>query len=144
MCIYSVAERLYKHIKQETFQTRTSTSFQRQARIKQARKLHCARNACSSIHEQRCRHAHSLNHFISNHERNYKHACCDQLSHEVNKMAIKAAIKLCMHVLCYIWVTLRTCLLNGFHGASQHCLPHLTHQIQLVSSLGETELGQKR
>ncbi len=35
--------------------------------------------------------------------------CRDQLSHEVTK-TIKAAIKLCMHVICYILVTLRTCL----------------------------------
>ncbi len=28
--------------------------------------------------------------------------CRDQLSHEVTKKAIKAAIKLCMHVICYI------------------------------------------
>ncbi len=70
--------------------------------------------------------------------------CRDQLSHEVTKKAIKVAIKLCMHVICYIWVTLRTCLWNGFQncpGASQHCLPHLIHSIKLVSSLKETEMG---
>ncbi len=70
--------------------------------------------------------------------------CRDQLSHEVTKKVIKAAIKLCMHVICYIWVTLRTCLWNGFQncpGASKNCLPHLTHLIQLISSLVETEMG---
>ncbi len=29
-CIYSVAERIYEHIKQDTFQTRAAASFQRQ------------------------------------------------------------------------------------------------------------------
>ncbi len=38
-CIYSVAERLYNHINQETFQTHAPASFQWQARVKQARKL---------------------------------------------------------------------------------------------------------
>ncbi len=69
--------------------------------------------------------------------------CRDHLSHEVTKKAIKAAIKLCIHVIYYIWVTLRTCLWNGFPncpGAAQHCLHHLTHSIQLVSSLKETEM----
>ncbi len=28
--------------------------------------------------------------------------CRGQLRHEVTKKAIKAAIKLCMHVICYI------------------------------------------
>ncbi len=42
------------------------------------------------------------------------------------------------------------CLWNGFENcpdATQHCLPHLTHPIQLVHSLVETlrpEVGQKR
>ncbi len=73
--------------------------------------------------------------------------CRGQLRHEVTKKAIKAALKLCMHVICYIWVTLRTCLWNGFQnrpGAAQDSLPHLTHPIQLISSLEETEMGQKR
>ncbi len=46
-------------------------------------------------------------------------------------------------VACIISVTLRTCLWNGFPncpGAAQHCLHHLTHSIQLVSSLKETEM----
>ncbi len=44
---------------------------------------------------------------------------------------------------------LRTCLWNGFKNcpeAPQHYLPHLTHPIQLVSSLEETlrpEVSQK-
>ncbi len=42
--------------------------------------------------------------------------CRDQLSHEVTKRVIKAAIKLCMHVICYIWVTLRICPWNGFQN----------------------------
>ncbi len=54
--------------------------------------------------------------------------CRGQLRHEVAKKAIKAAVKQCVHVICYIWVTLRTCLWNGLQncpGAAQ-CLPHLT------------------
>ncbi len=63
---------------------------------------------------------------------------------ETTRKVIKAALKLCVHVICYIWVTLRTCLWNGFPncpGASQHSLPHLAHPIKLVSSLVETEMG---
>ncbi len=74
-CIYSVADGLYEP---ETFQTRASTSLQRQARVKRAWKLYCARSACSSI--------------------------ASQLRHEVTKKAIKAVLKLCMHVICYIWL----------------------------------------
>ncbi len=75
--------------------------------------------------------------------------CRGQLRHEVTKKAIKAAVKLWMHVICYE-SHLRICLWNGFPnfpGAAQHCLPHLTHPIQLISSLVETlrlEMGQKR
>ncbi len=67
---------------------------------------------------------------------------CRQLRHEVTKKAIKAALKLCacMHYVIYASY-LRTCLWNGFQNfpeAPQHCLPHLTHPIQLVCSLEET------
>ncbi len=69
--------------------------------------------------------------------------CHGQLRNEVIKRAIKAAIKLCMHVTCYIWATLRTCLWNC-PGAAQHGLLHLIHPIQLISSLEETEMGPNR
>ncbi len=88
-CIYSVTERLYEHIKQETFQTCAPASLQHQARVKRARKLYCARSACSSIHGQRCRRTHSLYHFISNRERNYEHAMSWSVSHEVTKRRLK-------------------------------------------------------
>ncbi len=61
--------------------------------------------------------------------------CRDQLSHEVTKKAIKAAIKLCMHVICYIWVTLRTSLWNGFQncpGTPQHPSNTLDSTRQLI------------
>ncbi len=57
---------------------------------------------------------------------------------------IKAALKLCMHVsICYIWVKFKNMSLkcSGFQncpGAHQHCLPNLTHPIQIVSLLEET------
>ncbi len=63
---------------------------------------------------------------------------------------IKAALKLCACIQYVIYAShLRTCLWNGFQNfpeAPQHCLPHLTHPIQLVRSLVETlrpEVGQK-
>ncbi len=81
----------------------------RQARVKRARKLYCARRAHSSIHAQRCRAriAFIISYQIAKETMTMQ--CRDQLSHEVTK-TIKAAIKLCMHVICYILVTLRTCL----------------------------------
>ncbi len=58
-CVYLDAERLYDHIKRETFQTRSLTSPPRQARVKQVRKLKdtvlIAR--ALQIQTQRCRHA---------------------------------------------------------------------------------------
>ncbi len=38
--------------------------------------------------------------------------CRDQLSHEVTKKAIKAALKLCMHVTCFIWVTFKNIIIS--------------------------------
>ncbi len=68
---------------------------------------------------------------------------CRQLRHEVTKKVIKAALKLCACMQYVIYAShLRTCLWNGFQNypeAPQHCLPHLTHQIQLVRSLEETK-----
>ncbi len=67
----------------------------------------------------------------------------------VNKKAIKDALKLRMHVsIYYVWVPFKNMSLkcSGFlngHGAPRHS----THPIQLVSSLVETlkpEVGQKR
>ncbi len=62
-------------------------------------------------------------------ERSYTSMQCrGQLRHEVAKKAIKAAVKQCVHVICYIWVTLRTCLWNGLQNCPRaaQCLPHLT------------------
>ncbi len=47
-CIYLDAERLYDHIKRETFQTRALTPPPCQARVKRARKRYYARSAHSS------------------------------------------------------------------------------------------------
>ncbi len=47
-CVYLDAERLYDHIKRETFQTRALTPPPRQAQVKRARKRHCACSARSS------------------------------------------------------------------------------------------------
>ncbi len=118
----------------------------RQARVKRARKRHCARSARSSNTRTKVPARCSLYHFISNSKRNYMHAMsqlCRQLRHEVTKKAIKAALKLCACMQYFTYASyLRTCLWNGFQNfaeAPQHCLPHLTHPIQLVSSLEETK-----
>ncbi len=68
---------------------------------------------------------------------------CRQLRHEVTKKVIKAALNLCACMQYDMYAShLRTWLWNGFQNcpeAPQHCLPHLTHQIQLVRSLEETK-----
>ncbi len=112
------------------------------ARVKRARKRYCAHSACSCTQNAPARAVA----FIISYQSAKKWACnvnC-RLRHEITKKAIKAASKLSMHVIFYIWVTLRTCLWNGFQicpEAPQHCLPHLTLPIQPVSSLVETEMG---
>ncbi len=47
-CVYLDAERLYDHIKWETFQTRALTSPPRQERVKRVPKRYCARSTRSS------------------------------------------------------------------------------------------------
>ncbi len=61
--------------------------------------------------------------------------------------AIKA-LKPCVDVICYTVYELHkehvwNCFQNS-PGASQHCLPDLTHLIQLFSSLVETENGSEK
>ncbi len=41
-----------------------------------------------------------------------------QLSHEVTKKAFKAALKLCMHVIYFIWVTFMNMSLKWFFKLS--------------------------
>ncbi len=145
-CVYLDAERLYDHIKWETFQTRALTSPPHQARVKRARKRYCARSARSSNTRTKvpiCAVACIISYQTA------KETMCmqcpsygRQLRHEVTKKAIKAALKLCACMQYVIYAShLRTCLWNGFKNcpeAPQHCLPHLTHPIQLVRSLVET------
>ncbi len=69
----------------------------------------CARSAYFCT--QKCARArYSLYHFTSKREINYEHAMSWSAK---TKKAIKAASKLCMHVICYISITLRTCLGSG-------------------------------
>ncbi len=56
-CVYLDAERLYDHIKWETFQTRALTPPPRQTRVTRAHKRYCVRSTHSSNTAQRCRRA---------------------------------------------------------------------------------------
>ncbi len=91
------------------------------------RKWYCARSVCSSIARTKVP-ARAVACIISYQivKETTSTQCRDQLRHEVTKRRLKAALKLCTHVICYIWVTLRTCLWNGFPncpGAAQHLSP---------------------
>ncbi len=58
---------------------------------------------------------------------------CNQVCHEVTIKAIYVALKLCIYVFA-IYESLKS-KCSGFPnclGAAQHCLPHLTHLIQLM------------
>ncbi len=130
-CIYSVAEHLYEHIRGVSD---TCFNFTSAAGTSQTKCTVLAAHALQYTHKGAGVRIACIISYQSAKETTSMQ-CRDQLSHEVTKKVIKAAIKLCMHVICYIWVTLRTCLWNGFQncpGAAQHCLPHLTHPIQLV------------
>ncbi len=63
----------------------------------------------------------SLYHFILTHKIICMQSCMQcrgQLRHEVTKKAIKAALKLCMHVIYFIWVTFKNMSLKWFSKLS--------------------------
>ncbi len=91
---YLITERLYDHIKRETFQTRTSLCLSAR-RESNERGNGTVRSSCM----RQCQ-------------------CHGKLSHEVTKKVIKAALKLCMHVICYIWITFKNMSLKWFSKLS--------------------------
>ncbi len=82
------------------FRRALPTLLQHQARLKRARKRYCARSSCSSITRTKARAVPCIISYQSTNETTCMQ-CCGQLSHAVTKKAIKAALKLCMHVIYY-------------------------------------------
>ncbi len=134
-----IAERLYDHIKWEMFQTCALTSPPRQAQVKQVHERYCACSTRSSNTAQRCLCALWPVSFHIKQQKKLR-ACNVLVMSSVKAWSYQNSLKTaCMHAIYASH--LRMCLWNGFKNcpeAPQHCLPHLTHPIQLVRSLGET------
>ncbi len=116
------------------------TSPQRQARVKQARKWYCARSACSSI--ARINVLVRAVAFIISYQSTKETTTvqCRQLSHKVTKKAIKAALKLCMHVTICYELNLRTCFQKKMSPSSNT----LDSTRQLIIETLRPEVGQKK
>ncbi len=97
-CIYSVAERLYEHIRGVSD---TCFNFTSAAGTSQTKCTVLAAHALQYTHKGAGVRIACIISYQSAKETTSMQ-CRDQLSHEVTKKVIKAAIKLCMHVICYI------------------------------------------